>query len=187
MGALVTVGTALVTVTAENRLEVRLGVEAAEAAQIGAGQTVTLFSVNRPGAPPIVSAVRVAGSTLDPVTGAAEVRVPVPAGAPLLTGEHVKAAVEVRKKEALVVPRSAVLPDAGKFVLFTVKNNHAVRHDVVTGISAGDLLEVSGQDLHDGDTVITLGNYELTDGMAVQPEENKQPVEQGKGAMEAKP
>ena len=153
---------------------------------------MTLVSANRADAQPIGSTVRVAGSVLDPVTGAIEVRVPVPAGATLLLGEHVKAAIEVSKKEALVVPRSAVLPAEGKFELYTVKNGRAVRHEIAPGISAGDLVEISGIDLHDGDTVVTLGNYELTDGMTVQLVATKQnePVpaaEKGEIVKEAKP
>jgi RND family efflux transporter MFP subunit len=190
-GALVPAGTALVIVTTEARLEARLGIEAAEVAQVTSGQTVTLVSANRPDAQPITSQVRVAGSSLDSVTGAAEIRVPVPAGAPLLLGEHVRAAIELRKKDALVVPHNAVLSEEGKAVLYTVKNDRAVRHEVITGISAGDLVEVNGGDLLEGDTVVTLGNYELTNGMAVQSKTTKAAAnpDRGKGrdAKEAKP
>lgn len=192
-GALVNTGTALITITTEARLDVRLGVEVGEAVQIRAGQSVTLFSANRTDAQPVASAVRVAGNTLDAATGTVDVRVPVPGGAPLLLGEHVKALIEADKKETLVAPRSAVLPDNDKWVLYTVKTGHAVRHEVTVGISAGDLLEVSGADLHDGDTIVTLGNYELADGMAVQSQEAetaapaKQPDGKAAGAKEARP
>lgn len=167
-GTLVPAGSALASLTAEAGLEARLGLEASDATQVATGQAVILHSANRPAAGPVASVVRVAGGALDPVTGAAEVRVPVPAGAGLLSGEHVRAAIELQQKEALVAPRSAVLPEGGQLVLYTVKNDRAVRHTVATGIMAGDLVEVIGPDLHDGDSVVTLGNYELTDGMAVQ-------------------
>jgi len=61
-----------------------------------------------------------------------------------------------------------VLPDGEAQVLFTVKNGKAVRHEVTLGIASGDSVEVTGAGLHAGDMVVTLGNYELTDGMAVQ-------------------
>lgn len=174
-GALATAGTVLVTITTEAQLEVRLGVEAAEAAQISVGQPVTLLSANRAESSPTISMVRIVGSSLDAVTGAAEVRVPVPSGSPLLLGEHVKAAIELMKKETLVAPRSVVLSVDGKLVLYTVKNGQAMRHEVTTGISADGLVEVSGENLRDGDTVVTLGNYELADGMSVQLPETKEP------------
>lgn len=173
-GALAPAGTALVTVTTETQLEVRLGIEATEAALISVGQPVTLLSANRNDAPSIVSTVRIVGSTLDAFTGAAEVRVPVPGGSPLLLGEHVTAAIELKKKETLVAPRSAVLSVEGKLVLYTVKDGRAVRHEVTTGISADDVVEVSAANLNEGDLVVTLGNYELADGMSVQLPETKE-------------
>ena len=182
-GSLVAAGNVLATITRDAGLEARLGLEAADAVQVAVGQPVTLTSVSRPAAGPVMSIVRVAGGALDPVTGAAEVRVPVPAGASLLLGEHTKAAIELGRKAALVTPRSAVLPENGRLVLYTVKDDKAVRHEVTTGIIAGDLVEVSGPDLHEGDSVVTLGNYELADGMAVQskltvgPERPRPPID----------
>jgi RND family efflux transporter MFP subunit len=171
-GALAPLGTPLVAVAGGGKLEARLGIEPANLGLVIAGQRVVLVSANRADPARISSRVRSIGEGLDPTTGAAEVRVPVPAGAPLLLGEHVQASIEVQKKEnALVAPRSAVLPDGDQQVLFTVKNGLAERHEVKLGITAGDLVEVAGANLHAGDLVVGLGNYELTDGMAIQPEE----------------
>ncbi len=174
-GALAPTGTALITFTAEAQLEVRLGLEAADTVQLAVGQSVTLFSAHRPDAPPIFSVVRSVGRSLDAATGAVEVRVPVPKDAALLLGEHVKATIELNKKEALVAPRRAVLPVNGKLVLYTVQAHHAVRHEVTTGLSTGDLLEVRDANLHEGDLIVTLGNYELSDGMPVQLPDTKEP------------
>jgi hypothetical protein len=131
---------------------------------------VTLQSTQQDDPDPVTSTVRVVGGVLNPTTGAADVRVSVPRAAPFMLGEHVRAVIEVRKKEAaLVVPRSAVLPDEdNKQVLFTVKDGKAVRHEVDVGITAGDLVEVTASGLNAGDAVVTLGNYELTDGMSIQ-------------------
>jgi RND family efflux transporter MFP subunit len=168
-GALAPAGTALVTVSTGNQLEARLGVEAADVGTVAAGQPVTLESSNRPETEKVAATVRTVGAALDPLTGAAEVRAPLPAGAPLLLGEHVRAQIEVQKKDhALVVPRSAVLPDDDKHILFTVKDGKAVRHEVKLGLATDELLEISGEGLQAGDLVVTLGNYELEDGMAVQ-------------------
>ncbi len=103
--------------------------------------------------------------------GTAEIRVGLPAGAPLYFGEHVQAAIVIEQADGLVAPRSAVLPDEGKQVLFTVKDGKAVRHEVKLGIIAGDRVQVIGDDLRAGDSVVTLGNYELTEGMAIQRDE----------------
>ena len=171
-GTLAPLGTALVTVSTGGQLEARLGVEAADVAAVAPGQPVTLESSNRAGAEKVSATVRTVGGALDAATGAAEVRVAVPAGAALLLGEHVRAAIEIRKKNAaLVVPRSAVQPADDKQVLFTVKDGKAVWHEVKTGLVTDELVEVTGEGLRVGDVVVTLGNYELEDGMAIQPPE----------------
>jgi len=174
-GSFAAAGTLLVAVAAGDHLEARLGVEVADIGRVSPGQAVVLVSANRPDAAPVQSVVRVAGGAIDAATGAAEVRAPLPAGAPLYVGEHVSATIEVKKEtSAFVVPRSAVLPAGDRFALFTVKNGKAVRHEVKVGITSGDLVEVIADDLAVGDAVVTLGNYELDDGMAIQaPGENK--------------
>ena len=185
-GALTPLGTALVTVSTGGQLEARLGVEAADVASVAAGQPVTLASSNRAEAEKVPTAVRSVGAALDAATGAAEVRVPVPAGASLLLGEHVRAEIEIKKKDsALVVPRSAVLPDDDKQVLYTVKAGKAVKHEVKTGLTTDELVEVTGEGLQAGDLVVTLGNYELEDGMAIQPAEKEEKKDDAKA--EAKP
>ena len=168
-GTLVSAGAALVTVVTGGRMEARLGVQAGDASQVNSGQPVALFAINRENTASISSEVRLVGGPLDPATGTAEVRVPVPVGATLRLGERVRALIEVRRKTvALVVPRSAVLPDDDKQVLFTVKDGKAVKHEVELGIATEDLLEVLGTDLQEGDSVVTLGNYELEDKMEVK-------------------
>ena len=184
-GSLTPLGTALVTVSTGGQLEARLGVEAADVASVTAGQPVTLESSNRAEAEKVSATVRTVGAVLDAATGAAEVRVAVPAGAALLLGEHVRAALEIKKKDrALVAPRSAVLPDDDKQVLFTVKGGRAVKHGVKTGLVTDEFVEVIGDGLRAGDVVVTLGNYELEDGMAIQPPAKK---DDAKPAPEAKP
>jgi RND family efflux transporter MFP subunit len=167
-GATVPAGTALVTVAAVSGLEAHLAIELADAAQVRAGQAVTLTSSNRAGAETVASSVRLVGSNADPVSGAADIRVPIPAESGWFPGEHVQAAIEVERKTALAAPRSAVLPDGDKQVLFTVKGATAVKHEVKIGIAGDDAVEVIADDLHAGDAVVTLGNYELEDGMGVK-------------------
>lgn len=179
-GSGVAAGATLVTITSDGGLEARLGVEVSDSAKIAPGQTVTLVSAHRSENAPVTSIVRTTGATLDAVSGSVEVRVPVPPGAALLLGEHVSAAIELLKKNALVVPRSAVLPDDDKHILYTSKDGRAVRHEVTLGITAGDLVEVNGTDLHEGDSVVTLGNYELSAGMAIQPSGAKEKTEDAK-------
>ncbi len=189
-GTLVPAGTLLVSVASADHLEARLGVEIGRLVEVRAGQPASLVSANRPELRAVASTVRAAGASIDAALGTAEVRVTVPPDAPFYFGEHVHGAIVVRQSDGLVAPRSAVLPDGEQHVLFTVKNGQAIRHEVKIGISDGDRVEVSGPDLRAGDSVVTLGNYELEDGMAVQTDENPpqgQPSAAAGGTLEARP
>ncbi|QYM79649.1 efflux RND transporter periplasmic adaptor subunit [Horticoccus luteus] len=166
-GAWVAAGTPLAAVTAGDGLEAQLGLEATDATRVAAGQKVTLTSATRPHTAATTTTVRTVGRVVDAVSGAIDARAPLPPGAPFLLGEHVRALIEVHREKALVAPRRALLPDGDREILFTVKDGKAVRHEVHAGVTAGDVVAVSGPDLQAGEPVVTLGNYELEDGMAV--------------------
>ena len=77
--------------------------------------------------------------------------------------------IQRTEKNALAVPRSAVLPNESReFEIFTVANNHAIRHTVKIGAENPNEIQVIANDLHEGDPVVILGNHELEDGMAVE-------------------
>ncbi|MEO6004008.1 MAG: efflux RND transporter periplasmic adaptor subunit [Opitutus sp.] len=168
-GGLVAAGTPLAVLSTGGGLEVRCSIETTELDSIRPGLPVVVHSSNRPDAASVTTTLRSVGAALDATTGSAEARASLPANAPLLLGEHVRASIELRKKDhVLVVPRSAVLPEAGRQVLFTVKDGKAVKHDVSIGIATDEAIEVAAAGLVAGDRVVTLGNYELEDGMAVR-------------------
>jgi RND family efflux transporter MFP subunit len=167
-GAVVPAGTALATVAETGLLEAHLAVEAADAGRIRSGQPVIVAPTDRPDGAGAQGTVRFVGAAVDAVSGAVDVWASLPAGGSWFAGEHVEGAIHVQEKTALVAPRAAVIPMDGQEVLFTVKENKAVRHAVVVGIAEGDFVEVSAGDLHDGDKAVVLGNYELDDGMDVQ-------------------
>ena len=167
-GIVVPAGTPLATIARGGQFEADLAVEAADAGKVHVGQAVEVTPSDRPGGDGTTGTVRLVGAAIDPVTGAVDVRVTLPAGSAWFAGEHLQGAIHVQEKTALVAPRASVLPDESGQVLYTVSVNKAVKHAVQTGISAGDVVEVIGKELHAGDMVVTVGNYELEDGMAVQ-------------------
>jgi multidrug efflux pump subunit AcrA (membrane-fusion protein) len=79
--------------------------------------------------------------------------------------------ITVASAQGLIVPRSAVLPEEDHYVLFTVKGGHAQEHTVRVGLENGKDAEVAAKELQPGEPVVTLGNYELKDGMAVKMDE----------------
>jgi membrane fusion protein (multidrug efflux system) len=170
-GAAVALGAPLASVATTHGLEARIALEGGSRSVLARDQVVTLTSTDNPDPVPVESRVRTVGAALNVAAGSLDVRVPVPARAPLLLGEHVRALIEVKKHAAaLIVPRSSVLPDQGAQVLFTVSAGKAARHEVTLGIASGDQLEVQGAGLKAGDAIVVTGNYELSDGMAVQAE-----------------
>ena len=168
-GSLVSLGAPLVSVATTQGREARLELDGSEHALLARDQLVTLSSADSKAPVSVTSRVRTVGAALNALAGSLEVRVSVPVAAPLLLGEHVRALIEVRRHpQALIVPRSAVLPDDGAQVLYTVRDGKAVRHEVQLGLTDVDQQEVVADGLKAGDVVVVTGNYELSDGMAVQ-------------------
>lgn len=182
-GVMVPAGTPVAVIAGSDRLEARIGIEPSDAAAVKPGQKVVLSAVNRPGAEKMETVVGAIGAVADAASGSLDVRVPLPERNSWLPGERVQADIEVERKIAWVVPRSAVLPEGEQEVLYTVKSGKALKHTVHVGIFSGGEVEVSGSDLEAGDSVVVQGNYELSDGMAVQ----VQGADAGADKGEAKP
>jgi multidrug efflux pump subunit AcrA (membrane-fusion protein) len=125
--------------------------------------------MNDPTAAKVEGTVRLVTRRIDPTTRLVDVYVALPEGTKLLLDGYVRGELERTEKNALVVPRSAVLPNESReFEVFTVANNRAVKHTVKTGAENPTEMQVIADDLHDGDLVVSVGNYELEDGMAVE-------------------
>lgn len=166
-GQIVPAGSPLVDLVARNQIEVKLGVEPEDALHVQVGQAVTLYQVHLANAKPIAGKVRLITQRIDPNTRLIDAYVALPNGSNLLLDSYFRAELQTQAHAALVAPRSAVLPDGDKHILYTVKNQHAVRHQVEVGIENADEIEVIAQDLRADEPVVVKGNYELSDGMAV--------------------
>src|SRR6267378_2192499 len=168
-GQIVAPGSPLVEIVAENEIEVKLGVEAEDLSAAQDGAPVTIFPVNDPTAQQVEGSVRLVTRRIDPATRLVDVYVALPEGTKLLLDGYVRGEIQRTEKDALVAPRAAVLPnEAREYEVFTVANNHAVRHSVKIGLENPNEVQVIGGDLHENDAVVTVGNYELEDGMAVE-------------------
>jgi membrane fusion protein, multidrug efflux system len=168
-GQIVAPGSPLVEIVAENEIEVKLGVEAEDLAAAQEGAPVTIIPLNDPTAPKVDGTVRLVTRRIDPTTRLVEVYVALPEGTKLLLDGYVRGEIQRTEKNALAVPRSAVLPNESReFEVFTVADNRAVKHTVKIGAENPKEIQVIADDLHEGDPVVTVGNYELEDGMAVE-------------------
>ncbi len=166
-GQIVTAGSALVEIIATNAIEAKIGVEPEDLPALSPGQTVVLSPVNQPDSRKISATVRLVTRRINPVTRLVDVYVTLPPDSGLLLDGYLRAEFRRESIDALVVPRSAVLPQGDAWQLFTVRDGHADAHAVRIGIIANGEVEIVASDLSVGEPVVTLGNYELEDGMAV--------------------
>jgi len=168
-GQIVPPGGPLVEIVAENEIEVKLGVEPEDLSAAQEGAPITIVPVNDPNAPKVEGTIRLVTRRIDPTTRLVDVYVALPQGTKLLLDQYVRGEIQRTEKDALVVPRSAVLPNESReFEVFTVANNRAVKHTVKVGAENPNEMQVMADDLHDGDLVVIVGNYELEDGMTVE-------------------
>jgi membrane fusion protein (multidrug efflux system) len=170
-GAIVPAGHPLVEIVAQNRLEVRLGVEPDNINRVKDNQPVLLSRINVPAFAAVTGHIRKISYGVNPNTRLVDVFVSLPSTADLLLDEPVSGKIRISAIRGLIVPRSAVLPDAGRYSLFTVKNGRAVKHLVQVGLENAREVEVQGADLQAGEPVVVLGNHELKDGMTVKIQE----------------
>lgn len=167
IGQIVPAGGPLLSLVPSKQIEILLGVEPADAGRLHEGQKVRISSVNQGGVEG-EGGIRLVTQRVNPETRLVDTFVNVPPDVPLLLDGYVRGEIPVEEKDAFVVPRDAVLPGEDGSVLFTVSDGHAVAHKVVTGLETDTSTEVIGDTLHAGDEVVTVGNYQLEDGMAVE-------------------
>jgi membrane fusion protein (multidrug efflux system) len=60
-----------------------------------------------------------------------------------------------------VVPRDSVVKVEDEEVVYVVEGDKAVQTPVKTGLRDGNLVEVMGEGLKEGDTIVTVGAYGL--------------------------
>ncbi|MBV9008393.1 MAG: efflux RND transporter periplasmic adaptor subunit [Verrucomicrobia bacterium] len=173
-GQIVPVGGPLVEIVAEDEIEVKLGVEPEDLPALHPRQPITIFPVNNPEQGQVEGSVRLITRRVDPATRLVDVYVALPPGTKMMLDGFVRAEFERVAENVLVVPRSAVLPnEKNEYELFTVENGRAHQHAVKVGLENQSDVEVSAPDLSAGQAVVTLGNYELEDGMALEIEKSK--------------
>jgi membrane fusion protein (multidrug efflux system) len=172
-GAIVPAGNSLAEIVVQNRLEARLNVEPEDIDKVKLGQDVSLTRVNVPESKRVTGQIRKISHAANAATRLVDVFVNLPSSAEFLLGEYILGKIAVASKEGLIVPRSSVLPEEDHYVLFTVKDGRAEKHTVRVGLQDETAVEVIAKGLHAGDLVVTLGNYELRQGMAVKTAESR--------------
>jgi len=168
-GQIVAAGGPLVEIVAESEIEVKLGLEPEDLSAAQDGAPIIIFPVNDPTVAKVGGSIRLVTRRVDPATRLVDVYVALPEGTKLLLDSYIRGEIQRTEKDVLVAPRSAVLPNESReYEVFTVANNRAVKHSVQIGAETPKEVQLIAEDLHEGDPVVTVGNYELEDGMAVE-------------------
>lgn len=153
--------TVLAEIVDLDRLVASLRVPRAEAADVKTGQKALLLAARD--AQPIEASVVFVSPQVDAASDTVAVRVSVPKGSGLHPGAFITARIIVEERAGkLAVPREAVYTDYdGQSTLSIVEGDKAIQRVVKIGLRDGDLIEVEGEGVSEGATVVTLGSYAL--------------------------
>jgi RND family efflux transporter MFP subunit len=144
------------------RLVVTASVPAGEVAELKTGQAVEVFTSSaEQGA--IAGKVSFISPQVDAKTGTTIIRVALPKEAGLQPGQFARVRITTETRSGrLAVPSESVYTDHdGVSTLSIVEGDTAKQKVVKVGLRDGKLVEVQGEGVSEGTTVVTLGSYAL--------------------------
>jgi membrane fusion protein (multidrug efflux system) len=158
VGEAVTLNAVLAEVIDVHRLDVALRVPSMEATALRLKQPVSV-SV---GSATVNGQVIFISSQVDPFTDTVLVRTSLPANAVLRTGQFVSAQIVVEERpHRLAVPIDSVVMRDKTALIALVNGNTAKQREVKLGLRDGNLIEIQGEGLREGMTIVTQGVYGL--------------------------
>jgi len=149
------------------RLVVSAVVRSSEASRVRPGQAVELsVSSSAPVRDAAAIAVRgtvaFVGAQADSRTDSVAVRASLPAGAGLRPGQLLTVRIcTAERKDRLAVPVEALVTEEGAPSIAVVTGDRAAKRLVKPGLRDGPLVEVEGEGLREGLTVVAAGAYGL--------------------------
>ncbi len=160
------------------RLVVNAAVRSVDAEHVKRGQRVTLTAGVAPGAPsdavdapassntsnaPAQTAmVEYLGAQVDPATDTVLVRARLPATSTLRPGQYVNARVLTDERpNQMAVPVDSIVQGASGAEVALVEGDMAIRTPVRTGLTEGGLIQVEGNGVREGRSVVVQGAYGL--------------------------
>jgi membrane fusion protein (multidrug efflux system) len=159
-------GTTVLTLSQTAGKRALFGAEPEDVRRLAPGLAVKVTPVF--GGDPVPAKISEVLDVINPQTRLVDVAVAIPdASSQLIPGSKVRGEVSLTAANDWVVPRSAVLNDADGTYVFQVVGGHAKREKVHLQIESGDLAGIEGS-FDPNLPLVVLGNYELSDGMAVR-------------------
>ncbi len=163
-GAWVTPGTALLTIADPARVAIVAELAEAEAESLATGAPVTITLLAAP-TRALPGRVTLRAPTIDPARRTRAVRIhlddAVSAGDALVPGAAAWLDADLGARDALVVPRDAVVPGSERARVFVdVGDGHFEPRPVTTGAERDGLVEIT-EGLREGERVATVGAFLL--------------------------
>jgi membrane fusion protein (multidrug efflux system) len=168
-GAAVDATTVVAEVMDLSRLAVSLGIREADAAEVKPGEEVQVLTQ-----PPVTATLTYVSPAVDANNGTIAAWATVPADSGLRPGQLVSLQlVTATHTNCLTAPESSVVTDdSGSSTIAVVTgdttNLTAVQTTVQTGFREDGRVEISGDGLKDGQSVVTVGTYALPDKTKIQ-------------------
>lgn len=159
VGQYVDANTVLAQVVDLSRLVVAASVPSHEAGALRAGQRVLIG----PDSAIVTGTLAIVGRDVDPTTGTYRVQASIPRGTRYKPGDFTQVRiVAVEHRNVLVVPEVSVVTREGEGSwIMVASGDSAYRRPVTIGIRDGGLVEVSGDGVAKGVTVVTTEAYSL--------------------------
>ena len=148
-------------------LGIAVGLRPEDAAGVAPGMAARVTAILATAPQAVDGTVRQISGTVNPATKLIDAWIDVKLPTSLVPGSVVSVAIILSRHSGWVVPRNAVLQDDEGSYIFQVQDDHAKRVAVKSGIETEQLTEILG-DFDASLKVVTLGNYELQNGMAVR-------------------
>jgi membrane fusion protein, multidrug efflux system len=172
LGDRVQPSTTVLKLARTDRVQVTVGLQPEDAARVQTGMAAEVVPVFTPDSR-LSGVVRGATGTINPATKRLDVWVELAAAEQeLVPGTAVSVEIVLERHTGWVVPRDAVLRDGKGDYIFQVTGGKAERVPVKTGIETDKYTEIIGR-IDTKRPIVTVGNYELQDGMPVREGEPK--------------
>jgi RND family efflux transporter MFP subunit len=172
LGDRVQPNTTVLKLARTDSVQVTVGLQPEDAARVQSGMAAEVVPVFTPNNR-LSGVVRGATGTINPTTKRVDVWVElVAAEQEQVPGTAVSVEIVLEQHTGWVVPRDAVLRDANGDYIFQVTGSKAERVPVKTGIETDKYTEIIGR-IDTKRPIVTVGNYELQDGMPVREGEPK--------------
>jgi membrane fusion protein (multidrug efflux system) len=147
-----------------DRLVISTQLPVAETTALHTGQVAHVFTRMGADEKPVVEAtLQFVSTQVTPGSDAVLVRLALPKGGGVRVGQFVAVRIVAEERAGrLAVPREAVYTDSdGHSTISVVEGDRARQKAVQTGLRDGPLVEITGEGVTEGASVVTVGSYAL--------------------------